>query len=666
MKNISLVLAFLFFGNLAIAQNENYTLSAGFGPNGSIVQLKWLSKTPLRDKSFVLYRRVGVAPWEKITAAPIAPSKVVAETALTTAQNPFPGDSSYLAYAKARNRQQTAKDPIDIQNLDFGLYVTAISDNRMARHLGIYAEDKTVDATQTYTYRLSVLENGKERDLAVSNAVSLSRKPLMPIGVKAEAGDKTVKLNWQASSSYFSYRIYRGKTAAEKGELVGEVMFPLVSKTEGKPEFSDKNLVNGSPYYYKIAGVDYLGNEWSASVAVSATPNDKTAPAAASELKISRTSSEISLRWKPASDADIVEQNVWRANKYDGQYQKINSKALLKTAAAYSDTKLPEGAGCYYYIETIDRQGNVSLSNKVSITVPDQTPPAAPKGFTARCDTSGRIFLNWQANKEGDLLGYRIYRSIDKTEENFNLLQAEAITGTSFMDKQPRNVRNPFVFRLTAIDKFYNESKPTELIARLPDVEPPMAPVIKSAKYVDRLLTLEWYAQENPDLKGYHVYRKSENDSVYTRLNTALLPRTQLNFTERNLPTGLYYSYALQAVDSSGLVSGYSAPRMIDVPKTKTELPETTLFANYDSTLNSVLLTVRPKTPLPADSDFKYVVQRKLADGDWMRVSPPLKEMTYKDVNVKRGEVYHYRMVIAREGEAEVVKPQELRLETGR
>jgi hypothetical protein len=105
---------------------------------------------------------------------------------------------------------------------------------------------------------------------------------------------------------------------------------------------------------------------------------------------------------------------------------------------------------------------------------------------------------------------------------------------------------------------------------------------------------------------------------------------------------------------------------MIDVPKTKTELPETTLFANYDSTLNSVLLTVRPKTPLPADSDFKYVVQRKLADGDWMRVSPPLKEMTYKDVNVKRGEVYHYRMVIAREGEAEVVKPQELRLETGR
>lgn len=665
MNRITLLFLCLGIGFSIQAQNENYSLFAGFSPGGQTIQLKWLSKTPLQDKPFVLYRNSGGGDWVKITPVPVTASRVAPESVLFTAQNPFPRDSVYLRYAQIRNQQQPMTDATERQNLDFGLYFTAVSDNRMARHLGIYVEDSQVDPAQSYTYRLCVVEGGKERILAVSNTVSLSRKPLMAFSLKTESGEQSVTLSWQPVSSYFSYKVYRCQSATDAGVTVGEVMFPVVGKVEGQPTFTDNGLSNGVTYFYKVAGMDYFGNEWPASFAVSGSPTDRTAPGKATEILISRSQLEVQLRWKPATDADVAEQHVWRAEKSNGKYQKINSKSLLKNANSYTDNRLTEGASYYYYIETVDQKGNVSMSNKVSVTVPDQSPPAAPKGFAVRPDTSGRLFLSWLPNKEADIMGYRVYRSIDKDSDHFSLLQAEVIAGNSFMDKQPRSARNHFVYRLTAVDKFYNESAATECLARLPDVEPPLAPAIAAAEWSEKGVQISWFEQVNPDLRGYNLFRKSAFDSVYAPLNTTLIQGSQRSFTDRSAGPGQLFSYVMQAVDSSGLTSGFSSPRLVETPSIAGALPDMTLFANYDSMERAVLLTVRPKTPLPAGSSFSYVLQRRPEAGNWMRISPPMQELSYKDKRIDTGEVYYYRLVVIRDGQPSTPQQTELKVATG-
>src|SRR5688572_28353933 len=130
-----------FFAVTFTATAQEYVLYAAPSLGKDAIQLKWLSKTPIKNKGFIIYRKTGTSAWEKVNSIPVTGSPIISEGQLSTNKNPFPGDSLYTAYIKMKNYK--AKDEIDQQNIDFVLYFSATTNNRLAYHIGIYFEDTT-------------------------------------------------------------------------------------------------------------------------------------------------------------------------------------------------------------------------------------------------------------------------------------------------------------------------------------------------------------------------------------------------------------------------------------------------------------------------------------------------------------------------------------------
>jgi hypothetical protein len=84
--------------------------------------------------------------------------------------------------------------------------------------------------------------------------------------------------------------------------------------------------------------------------------------------------------------------------------------------------------------------------------------PKCPKNVKGTAE-SGRISLAWIANTEKDLAGYRIYRGlVDDDENNMLLLNVTPQTATTYVDTFPKHAKTKFIYKVSALDKAFNES----------------------------------------------------------------------------------------------------------------------------------------------------------------------------------------------------------------
>jgi len=104
-------------------------------------------------------------------------------------------------------------------------------------------------------------------------AFSISYLPPAPVDLKAEAGEKTVKLSWNAKTSAWTggFKVYRGKGSDEPVEIGAPI-----EKT-----FEDSTLSADGKYYYYAAGLSATGVRGGLSVPVEVDFKLPEAPAAA-------------------------------------------------------------------------------------------------------------------------------------------------------------------------------------------------------------------------------------------------------------------------------------------------------------------------------------------------------------------------------------------------
>jgi hypothetical protein len=205
------------------------------------------------------------------------------------------------------------------------------------------------------------------------------------------------------------------------------------------------------------------------------------------------SSAESMLSWD-AVTGDVTGYKIYYGTS-SGSY--INSKdAGNVTQYPLANLSLEVGTTYYFVVRAYNASGESESSNETSYTLPspeDSTPPLAPQGVTAST-SDVNINLNWQANSEPDLSGYKVYYG-NSSRSYGPSIPTGNVTNYTIDNLEPGNT---YYLAVAALDSAGNESgysaEVVETIPTAPDGAPP----------VERP-SLQWDAVSG-DVTGYKVY----------------------------------------------------------------------------------------------------------------------------------------------------------------
>jgi fibronectin type 3 domain-containing protein len=307
----------------------------------------------------------------------------------------------------------------------------------------------------TSYYRLTAVNySGHESAyLAASATRGTATAPATPTNLTVTANSTGIALAWTANSepNLSGYNVYRASAPA--GPFT-----KLTTNLLTSPGYLDTTAPAGVAAYYQVTAVNSSGAESSPAtgktVAVPAQPKNFTATG---------STSSISLTWNANTESDLSGYNLYRGASATGPFTKINSTLL--TGLNYNDTTAPTGQTSYYQLTAVDNLGHESIPATASAARSVATAPAQPTGFTATGGTAG-IALSWNANTEGNLSGYNIYRASSAAGPFTTKLNATPYTGTTFTDTTAP-VGQTSYYQLTAVNTVPLESTPATASAFL-------------------------------------------------------------------------------------------------------------------------------------------------------------------------------------------------------
>ncbi|MBN2356379.1 hypothetical protein JXO59_09715, partial [candidate division KSB1 bacterium] len=467
---------------------------------------------------------------------------------------------------------------------------------------GLAYIDTDVTTHEKYVYELRGVDaKGEEflieKDIAVTGG---HYTPLSaPTGFKLTPGDAKILATWDRKEQDADYILQRNWDVTYRDIHDNPIIYDITVDLDGKPltptpgfvdycrfdsdgfpttHVADDITWNGPTNYvqysYRVAARDILGRLGTWSSVFKATPTDQTPPMSPKELAVSpsedKKTPSLILTW-PAVTRDInghrelktmLTYKIYRAGSEDSLYT-INHKSKLHFIAQRKDN--PEIADTskmkyrdkspllvpkhgekdfYYRIICVDGHGNASEPSAIiSGRIPDITPPG-PTHVTDAQPDSDKITIFWRPNKESDLAGYQIYRSIcdygkivydpDIIYDCGFVLLGEVLvedsTKQSAFNNQLYYVDETvdkgssicYAYWVRAFDMARNVYSPDYdcpagkkeyICQKVYEKTPPAVPIISSLKAKNNAVRIEWVASPVQDLRAFHVYR-SESDTA--------------------------------------------------------------------------------------------------------------------------------------------------------
>jgi fibronectin type 3 domain-containing protein len=165
--------------------------------------------------------------------------------------------------------------------------------------------------------------------------------------------------------------------------------------------------------------------------------------------------------------ATVVGYNLYRRNaKKAGLGEPLNAEPI--TTTTFNDTKFQYGVD-YIYVARALSQGASGLiesadSAALRVSPKDTFAPSTPEPVTI-ASANGVISLFWPSVPERDLVGYNVYRAAaaDAPAEQWAKLTPQPISPVTFRDDRVQ-IGQTYFYRVTAIDRFNNESKPSRAV----------------------------------------------------------------------------------------------------------------------------------------------------------------------------------------------------------
>lgn len=225
---------------------------------------------------------------------------------------------------------------------------------------------------------------------------------------------------------------------------------------------------------YAVRFVNSAGQKAAFSNFLAIEPAPKVA-AAPSDLKGTVTQDAIELAWTaPAANADGTTPanlrgfNVYRSDSKAKPGEPLNKAPI--TESEFADKTFEFGKEYFYFVRAVssgtgDTPTESTESNIVQLNPKDTFVPTPPSSITIAASPTS-ISLFFPPNPERDVVGYKIFRSEDETlpKANWKLLTPKPQDANTFQDTAVEPGKTYFYY-VTAVDKFDNESEPSEIVS---------------------------------------------------------------------------------------------------------------------------------------------------------------------------------------------------------
>lgn len=197
--------------------------------------------------------------------------------------------------------------------------------------------------------------------------------------------------------------------------------------------------------------------------------------AAPTNLRVaSEAQDEIVLLWDPpGSNADgsqpasFVGYNIYRrAAGRPAPHEPLNPEPLAEPK--FTDRKFRYRAEYIYTVRAVTQSGSGFVESADSAQLRfrpiDRFPPSQP-GPVSIASTGGVISLFWPSNPEQDVIGYNVYRAESPDQKNWIKLNSQPLSTVTFRDERVV-VGTRYYYRVTAVDRFDNESEPSPVVSQ--------------------------------------------------------------------------------------------------------------------------------------------------------------------------------------------------------
>ncbi len=407
-------------------------------------------------------------------------------------------------------------------------------------------QDRTCTDGVNYYYAVTAVDQSGNEETSVTDYGPVSSKenipPSQPHSVYAFGGYESFTVTWAENpeSDLAGYKVYYGVESGVYDETVD-------AGDQNSAEIT--GLDSCTLYYAVVTAYDDSENESIPSGEVSAYTIIPGPPGAPEWLTAEADDNDVTLEWAPSPECDVAGYNVYRKTGPSGNFVKILS---LITETTCVDENRNYGTTYYYRIKAQDHSLQESpYSPEASVTPENTEPPAPPQGIWLEPGFS-TIEVNWTANTEPDMMGYKVYY-----KPAGGVYGPPVVMGltTSYTIGGLTECATYYV-TVTAYDTALNESAQPAAVEGITSYPgSPAAPAGLTGVPGDTYVDLEWDHNTECDIMGYNLYRSLTSGSNYIKI---LDETTDTSHRDSGLTNNTSYYYVVSAVDRPGNESDYS------------------------------------------------------------------------------------------------------------
>ena len=369
------------------------------------------------------------------------------------------------------------------------------------------------------------------------------KAPIAPeLVLQSASTDSTITLTWTKVPEVYGYQVVRYDAAQDKYVSVG------TSIGAGTNTFTDKGLLDGQKYKYKVRGYYKLKSGTKFGAYSPECEGITIADLVENFKGVAKGSDTISLSWSTLPAA--TGYRIYRSDG-SGGYQ-IAKTLKASDISSFTDTGLKGGHTYLYKIRaySITQSGTIwhVLSDPISVT----TGPGQVTGLKVTGTTSSSISLKWDA--QVNVQGYTIYlwdsdsavwkriaKNTDKTNNTYTYSKLPSLTKYTFAVAAYYAKNNSYAFTdfSQAVSCFTGPGAVSGFTV--------------SGKSYDAI-RLSW--KKKSGVSGYLVYQYIPASKGYKLIKKIESPSTTY-YKVTGLSAGTGYSFAIKAYVTSDGANGY-------------------------------------------------------------------------------------------------------------